>query len=199
VIKTIELVPSSIRSDPQVIAACEAIDIELEEIYSDIPEVAFWTRLDQVVPPLLDVLSWEYHVDLYEMLLDGRELTNDEKRKLIDLSIIWHQKKGTKWIVEQVLKTAWPTASVTEWYQYGGQPYYFRIVVDEDIAGSPELYQRVVRAIMAVKNVRSWLDPAGGFIRPVFSRELNIFVGGLTTRRKRLRIPSYNVDDTPGP
>jgi hypothetical protein len=158
-IRLIELVPESIREDPQVQAACESIDRQLLEINDDIPQVAFWPNLDQQVPPLLDVMMWEYHVDLHQMITDGRDLTNEEKRALIDKSIIWHQKKGTKWAVEQVLETAWRPggAYVVEWFEYGGEPYRFRLMV-EDATISPEVEERIWQAVMEVKNVRSWPD-----------------------------------------
>lgn len=196
-IKLIDLVPSSIRNDPQVQAACEAIDQEIAAIYTDIPPVGFWANLDKQTSPLLDVLMWEYHVDWTQILVTGEPLTDQLKREAIDKSIVWHQKKGTKWAVEQILRTSWPTASVAEWYQYGGRPYYFRVLVDEDIAGDLELFARVVQAVMVTKNVRSWLDEEG-FLRPFFIFG-GFFVGGFAITRDKILVPSYGEDRLPIP
>lgn len=158
--RTIDIVPSSIRNDPQVQAACGAIDAELEQIYHDFqpetanPSILFWPYINAQVPPLLDVLAWEMHVDVWQGW-DG-DLSIEEKRTLIEQSIDWHQHKGTKYAVEQMLKTVFRTGYVTEWYQYGGDPYYFRIIVNETI--DAERLDRVIQGIYAVKNIRSWLD-----------------------------------------
>lgn len=159
--KTIEIVPSSIRNDPQVVAACEAIDAELEQIYTEFhedtgaPSILFWPFVNRQVPPLLDVLAWEMHVDVWQGW-EG-DLTVDEKRNLIEQSIDWHQHKGTRYAVDQMLATIFKQGVVTEWYEYGGQPYYFRVAFNEDIT-DPTAINRAIEAIYAVKNVRSWLD-----------------------------------------
>src|SRR6267142_3705518 len=118
--RTIEIVPSSIRGDPQVVAACEAIDKELQAIYAGFlpetatPSILFWPFVDQQVPPLLDELFWEMHVDIWQNI-EGEPLTVDKKRELINESIDWHRHKGTRWIVNEMLSTVFQQGRVTEW------------------------------------------------------------------------------------
>ena len=162
--RTIEICPSSIRDDPQVISACEAIDAELRAIYdctASVPGgILFWPFVDQQVPPLLDMLMWEMHVDVWQNI-EGDPLTTEKKQELLNESIDWHRHKGTKWVVNQMLKVVFQQGRVTEWFEYGGQPYFFRIVTEDEIV-DPVALGSVIDAIYAVKNVRSWLD---GFIR----------------------------------
>jgi P2-related tail formation protein len=50
-------------------------------------------------------------------------------------------------------------ATVTEWSEYAGDPYRFR--VEADLTGailSDELHARLLRLIQEYKNTRSWLD-----------------------------------------
>jgi phage tail P2-like protein len=152
--RTLDIVPSSIRGDPQVIAACGAIDKELEQIYSCIPSILFWPFVDEQVPPLLDVLAWEMHVDVWAGW-EG-DLDIETKRELINKSIDWHRHKGTRYAVDQMLQTVFKQGAVTEWYEYGGRPFYFRIAFEGDITGVQ--FNQVLEAVYAVKNVRSWLD-----------------------------------------
>jgi phage tail P2-like protein len=165
--RTIEIVPSSIRDDPQVQAACSVIDDELAQIYSDFlpetadpaaagPSILFWPFINDQVPPLLDVLSWEMHVDHWQNI-EGAPLTIEKKRELINESIDWHQHKGTRYAVDRMLQVIFQQGRVTEWYEYAGRPYYFRIMVENDITDADQL-GRVLDAVYAVKNVRSWLD-----------------------------------------
>jgi P2-related tail formation protein len=89
--KTIEIVPSSIRNDPQVQAACGAIDQELAQIYDCIPSILFWPFVEDQVPPLLDMLAWEMHVDIWQGW-EG-DLDNETKIQLINQSIDFHRHK----------------------------------------------------------------------------------------------------------
>jgi phage tail P2-like protein len=157
--KTIEIVPSSIRNDPQVISACEAIDKELSQMYDCMASVPggilFWPNVGQQVPPLLDLLMWEMHVDIWQNI-EGDPLTTEKKQELISESIDWHRHKGTRYAVDQMLKIVFGQGRVTEWYEYGGLPYFFRIVFEGAISGTQ--WNQILTAIYAVKNVRSWLD-----------------------------------------
>ena len=80
--RTIDIVPDSLRSDPQVQSACASIDKELEAIYGDIPDVCFWPNLYQQVPPLLDIMMWEYHVDVVQMVVDGSATNKREEERV---------------------------------------------------------------------------------------------------------------------
>jgi phage tail P2-like protein len=162
VFNSIDIVPSSLRDDPQVQAICFAIDKELQEIYDGIPSVNFIPNIKRLTGSLLDILGWQFHVDVWA----GWEGNLDDatKQQLILESIEWHAKKGTKWAVNQVLKTVFKQGVVTEWYEYGGRPYFFKITTYDDIV-DPVKQQQVIDAVYALKNERSWLDPAGGFIR----------------------------------
>lgn len=158
-IRTIDLVPDSIRDDPQVISACEALDKELEAIYDDIPSVCFWPFVEKQVGNMLDILAWEMHVDVWQGW-EG-DLSNEKKIELINQSIDWHQHKGTKYAVEQMVRTVFAQGFVTEWFDYGGNPFFFKIVLREQIQTQQQL-ARLVAAVYALKNVRSWLDKEGG-------------------------------------
>ena len=166
--RTLDIAPSSITGDPQVQAAAEAIDDELLAIYECMAQVPggilFWPFADVQNEAMTDTIAWELHVDIWQGW-DG-DLTIEEKRTLINESIQWHQKLGTKWIVERMLKTIFRTGYIQEWYEYGStRPYFFRVVLDEPI-GTPERLKRLYDAIIAVKNVRSWWEEEGGIVGP---------------------------------
>ena len=38
-----------------------------------------------------------------------------------------HKALGTKWAVENVIKTYFGTGKVEEWFEYGGEPGHFRV------------------------------------------------------------------------
>jgi phage tail P2-like protein len=166
--------------DPQVYAACEAIDAELEAIYADIPAISFWPNVEQQTGTMLDIMMWEMHVDIWQNW--NPSLTDDDKIGLINESIEWHQYKGTPWVVRRMIDQVFGpgVAVLTEWYQYrsGGfdgpdKPpgnlvpsdpslpvgpnlrYKFNIAVGDMTAEQLDI---LVRSVNAVKNLRSWMD-----------------------------------------
>ena len=38
---------------------------------------------------------------------------------------------GTRAAVELAIRAVFSTATVSEWFEYGGKPYYFRLSVDD--------------------------------------------------------------------
>jgi len=156
---TIDICPDSIKGDPQVQAACHAIDQELKAIYDEIPSISFIPNIATQVSPLLDILSWQFHVDIWQDW--GGPLDDATKRQLILESLQWHSKKGTKWAVNRVLSVVFKQGAITEWYEYGGRPYFFRIITEDPIV-DPVQQATVIQAVYALKNERSWLD---SFIR----------------------------------
>jgi phage tail P2-like protein len=153
--RTLDIVPESIRTDPQVIAACESIDNELTFLYEDIPDVCFWPFVEKQVPPLLDVLAWEMHVDHWQGW--HGDLSNRKKVELINKSIDWHQHKGTKYAVEDMVRTIFTEGYIVEWFQYGGNPFFFKIVLKQQITTKEQL-RALLESVIAVKNVRSWIE-----------------------------------------
>jgi phage tail P2-like protein len=197
--KTIDIAPSSITSDPQVQAACEAVDDELRAIYECMASVPggilFWPFTDEQVQPMIDIIAWELHVDVWQGW-DG-DLSDEQKKDLINKSIDWHRHLGTKRVVEDMLRTVFKQGYIQEWWSYGGRPFYFRIVLNEPIV-DPERLNRVIAGIIAVKNVRSWWEdialPSKGSGAQMY---VTIIVG---QRIKNTYIPvSTNPNPNPSP
>ena len=149
----LEILPESIRGDPQMQAAAQAFDKELQAVTEDTKENLLISRIDELPESVLDLLAWQWHVDFYQPL--GLDI--ETKRRLIRESIAWHRIKGTPAAVEKVLAAAFANAHVEEWYEYGGEPGYFRVTI-EDVTTDPEKQKNIRAAIYSAKNERSWLD-----------------------------------------
>jgi phage tail P2-like protein len=178
-INLIDLVPSSIRNDPQVQAATAAINTELQKVTAAIPMVLLMSRIDELAEDVIDLLAWQFHVDFYE---PGITLT--QKRKLVKTAINEHRRKGTPYAVEQVVKAILDEGIVQEWWEYGGEPYYFRVVKINGQMPDAAIYARLKKAIDTVKNTRSWL---GGV---ALYREMSgkIYVGGVVSSMRTVEI-----------
>lgn len=76
-------------------------------------------------------------------------------RKLIKNAFII--KKGTVESIKVALKSFFAGASIEEWYQYGGEPYFFRVKVLLD-GVSFDSWDKLEAIVSTYKNVRSVLD-----------------------------------------
>lgn len=161
-IKLAETLPQSISSDEQVKDICKAIEQRLWEIKKQSAFVLLLPRLNELSEALVDELAWEYHVDFYTL-----DLTLEKKRALVRKAIAWHRIKGTPAAVESVCSAVFQSASVEENWQYGGEPYHFKVKVIKEPVPNERVIDIIVDAINATKNTRSWLDEIG-FYREMF-------------------------------
>ncbi|MBU2701696.1 phage tail P2-like protein [Sporomusaceae bacterium BoRhaA] len=152
-INWLDIIPPSISGDPQVQAISAAVTPELQQVSQSIRECIILARLDELEESVVDLLAWQYHVDFYDAALPI-----DQKRNLVRTSIDAHRHKGTPYAVELVVKAILKDAIVQEWFDYGGEPYYFRVVKIGGDMVQPEVYTKLKTAINMVKNTRSWLD-----------------------------------------
>lgn len=175
----LETAPSSIASDPQVVAMCKALDAEFLSVSRAIRECITIGDIDSITDErLLDILAHQLHVDFWQDVLTGGPLTIEKKKQLIKSSLEWHTYKGTKWVVEQVVRTFFSDAQVSEWYEYNPAPaararrYRFRVATEQGIT-DPAVYARLVEAINSVKNARSWLES----IDQMLKDQVTVYVG----------------------
>ena len=201
----LDIVPENLLEDKHIRKITEVIDAALKDIYPETAYPALISRIDELDSDTIDSLAWQWHVDFYD-----QNLSLNKRRALVKNSIRWHIKKGTKAAVEEMVQTVFESGRVTEWFEYGGEPYHFKI----DLLSAPRIVQedleKVVRVINSVKNTRSWLDSLG-FIREsegkqyygiaphlhkrygvaqVFHAETsgNVFIGGVTTNHKANKV-----------
>lgn len=152
-VEWLDLIPPSISGDEQVQAISTAVTPQLQEVSQEIRECILLARIDKLPEPVIDLMAWQWHVDFYEP-----ELTLDQKRALVKTAIDAHRHKGTAYAVELVVKAILNDGVVQEWFEYGGQPYYFRVIKINGQMPDADIYIRLKKAIDTVKNTRSWLE-----------------------------------------
>ena len=98
----------------------------------------------------LDELAWEFNI-LYDYNADV-----ETKRGWIKNARDFYAIYGTAEGIVQYLEAAFNHATVEEWFEYGGDPFHFRVVATGEWSEEAEAWAR--KSIEAVKNVRSVLD-----------------------------------------
>ncbi|OPA76732.1 phage tail protein I [Paenibacillus selenitireducens] len=151
-ISLLDLIPPNLLQDPKVVAAAKAIDSEMQQITDEINKLPRYSRMDELTTEEVDEMAWELHIDFYDPKLPLQQC-----RELVKNAIPWHRRKGTPSAVEELISTVFGGGKVEEWYEYGGKPYYFRVLTDDPEATAAKA-QEFIRAIDTVKNLRSRLE-----------------------------------------
>lgn len=134
------LLPKEFSQDPSAHALIESMGEVLQYIHKKV------STIDPLVPEAgkrLDFTAGERRVDFYD---EG--VSDERKRELIRRSDDIHRKKGTPFAVETVLSTILEKSEVLEWFQYGGQPFRFKITIDTPIPdekGLPNVFRLINR------------------------------------------------------
>ena len=148
--------PSSLNK-PTLQEIAKVIDEALHKLDRNVFRILIYPELEGLPGDIVDFLAVQLHVDFYDYALPLAK-----RRTLVKNSIRWHMKKGTKAVVEEVIRAIFNTGIVEEWFEYGGRPYYFRCnLLNPDTPLTKEQIQQCLKAIDTVKNVRSWLDGLG--------------------------------------
>ena len=164
-----ELLPPNVAQDVTVLTAAESLDGELRAVTDAIDECVFLARINKQPGAVLDLLSWCFHVDFYDPTLPI-----EVKRQLIRNAIPWHRRKSTPEAVEEVITAVFGDGIVTEWWEYGGEPYHFKVETF-NTATTNEQAAEFLRALNSVKNARSWLES----IELTLGDDFSLYFGGV--------------------
>ena len=145
--------PSSIAGDKTVQDICDSIQPQFDEVFADRMLLLLLPNLDNLSEALVDELAWQYHVDFYR---DNYPL--EAKRKLVRTAIERHRRKGTPAAVEEVVSTVYQNVKVEEWWEWDGDPYYFRVLLRAEEPAPPLNLSEVIKLIDEYKSKRSWLE-----------------------------------------
>lgn len=147
-----DLLPSSLKTDVQISAMAKAIDIKLKETDASIENVIILPYIHKQPSEVIDALAWQLHVDFY-----NPELPLDVRRKIVAQSLEVHMVKGTGRAVEIMLEAVFGSGWIEEWFQYGGEPHFFRVISSSfDITNSR--YEEFLEILETVKRKSSWLE-----------------------------------------
>ncbi len=167
-------------------------DITAEILASRLEEIErlkLYPRINELPVVLLDILAYDFKVDWWD-----RNYTLDEKRRTLADSWRVHKTLGTKAAVETAIRAIYPKAEVQEWFEYGGKPYYFRLLIDmTDEDPDPARRDRALQRVNFYKNLRSHVD---SIEYTVNMGTMPLHIGGLASLVVRLPIPEQpdNLD-----
>ena len=146
--------PPALKNDPDMMALAQTISEQLQATAAEIRKNIIYARIDELDEATLDVLAYDLHVDWYDY-----SYPIEVKRRTIRDSIQVHRRLGTKYAVEKALGAVYPGTKVEEWFEYGGDPYKFRVVIGATEAGiTADRQAAVLDRVRFYKNLRSHLE-----------------------------------------
>lgn len=144
--------PPVLKKDKCFAALGEVIAEQLVKNRELSDRTIIYPAIDKLSEDVLDALAYDLNVSWYDY-----EGSLSEKRKTIQECMQVHQYKGTKYAVETALRSVYETVSVTEWFEYGGEPYHFKVII-YDSSNDKEKRARVLAKVQYYKNLRSVLE-----------------------------------------
>lgn len=142
--------PESLSRDPNMLALAQAIAPELVSLFNECDLIKIYTRIDQLPEHLLDQIATDFDVKWY--LFDG---SINAKRSQIRTLFASYRSLGTKQAIIDALSGLYDSIAISEWFEYGGRPGYFRL----DLVTKAEFdFERVLELVEIVKRVSAKME-----------------------------------------
>lgn len=146
-----DIMPGNITKKPEVKALSYALQQACRLLYRYSQRLYIYSDLEEQPEEVIDLLASELRTQYYRSTLDL-----DTKRQLVKNTLIWYMSAGTPAAVEELVRIVFGDGKVTEWFEYDGNPYCFKIITDAVLTENMMSY--FSRMIRKVKNTRSHLD-----------------------------------------
>lgn len=140
-----DALPKTLAEQPWVQALAEASRKMRRRVMTYADRTRLFCDIDEASEEALDALAVELQTPLYK---NDYPLT--VKRQIVKNSRLYYIRSGTRGAVEELLADIYQGAEVEEWFEYGGEPNYFRVAIDISRTTVPV-------AEMAPAELESWL------------------------------------------
>lgn len=146
--------PDVLRNDEKMLALASSIAGELSSLSEETALATIYANIDTLPEDVLDALATDFKVDWWSY-----DYSLAEKRGTLKASWYVHRRLGTKRAVESALSVIYEDSKVVEWFDYGGEPYHFKLIIPVDEATlDPTKHSTVLSLVAYYKNLRSVLD-----------------------------------------
>lgn len=119
----LSLQTNQMKNDNTTQAMCQALNGSLREVVEKIPLCTIRTQIDNLPEHILDEIALSKNIFWYDA-----KANIIVKRNLIKSSEKVFRYLGTNYAIEQVIKDYFSDGEIQEWYEYGGDPFHFRVL-----------------------------------------------------------------------
>ena len=156
----LKILPDTLANDPHMLELADVAARVFEKVWEKRKSAAIYSRIDELPEDLLDRLASDLKVDWYDF-----DATLEIKRRTIKDSWYVHRRMGTVEAVEKALSDVWPNSIVDEWFNYGGDPFHFRVVLDATDDSTPIHIDPALDKVRLFKPARAAMDSGEPVIR----------------------------------
>ena len=146
------ILPEVLADNAKTKALGYAISLALKRLMDYCQNISVYAVIDTAPEQVLDLLALELNTQYYD---DSQSI--EVKRSLIKNTLAWYLKIGTVSAVQEAVDAVFGEGVVEEWFQYGGEPYHFKVQTST-INSTDEMIQQLTELIGTMQNVRSHLD-----------------------------------------
>lgn len=148
-----KILPENFRT-PEVESIGYALKQMQSRILNCVEKSMVYATIEKLPEKILDVLAVELRTPYYD-----QKLPLDKKQYLIKNALYLHSKAGTPEAIEEMIHCVFDNGELHEWFEYGGNPYCFRVTVNVGSVGIDDKTEYAIEEKMKnFKNLRSHCD-----------------------------------------
>ncbi|WP_044480432.1 phage tail protein I [Paenibacillus antibioticophila] len=140
------------RQDKSVVGYSAAVEEQFKKISNETDKAMIYARINELPGEVLDILAWQFGADWYDASVDI-----EVKREAIKDVLYLAKIRGTPAAVQRIVEIYFGDGRVEEWFEYGGNPGYFRVLTSNPEATN-EKAQQFTKAVESVKRKSQWLE-----------------------------------------
>lgn len=166
----LETLPVFLRTDESVAKLADAMAQTLAQRLEEIDRLRIYPDISRLDEKLLDILAYDFKVDWWDY-----NYGLEEKRALFKSSFSVHRHLGTRSAVIKALASIYSGASVEEWFEYGGNPYGFKVLLQDKDMPVMIPAKEIRKAVDFYKSLRSHLDKIILIIQALVQLEVKLW------------------------
>ena len=156
-----QIYPSVLDKDKLFNSLGQDIAEALGDAFLKVKHSNIYGRIAELDEGVLDVLAQDFNISWYDY-----NFQLDTKRRVIAAAFSVLRHLGTAGAMKTAICAIWPDSAVEEWFEYGGDPYYFRVLVNANEPGQePIAFDKIDKTVQLYKNERSWLEDGRVILR----------------------------------
>lgn len=150
--KLTNALPHILAKEPWAQAMAYAVNNQLNRLMTYADGVMIQASIDKMPDAVLDILAEELRLPYYD-----NTYKTALKRELVKGALQYWATTGTVGSLTKILENIFGDAEIEEWFQYGGEPGYFRILTtNPNVTG--ETLAQFTRTAQEVKRLSAWLE-----------------------------------------
>lgn len=148
-----DLIPPNLRT-PEKKALAAAIKKMFDGVTQRLPSLLIYAEPGALDNQMCDLLAMTFNISAYDQTFDL-----DTKRRLVESTLRVSSTKGTATAIREIITTIHGGARLEEWFDYGGDPFHFKIEIDAFKRGIDEGgYEKLMEIISAYNSAGTVLE-----------------------------------------